>query len=334
MNPPDLITISRLKSYRACPRRHLFEYVHGLRATNPPTALLVGTMAHAAIESYWRARAEGVARYEERVDAALAALDTQRLDPFEGARLQVLVIAYATAWNAIECQVLAVEVQFQTALVNPSTGFSSTRWGLGGKIDLVLRLADGRVAIVEHKTTSSDAGAGSEYRDRLVMDGQITLYFRGAESLGLKADLCIYDVLVKPALRPRKATPPEDQKWTKDGRLYAGQRVHDELPEEYAIRVAQAIQSDPSKYLVRIEIARIEDETAEFEFDVWQTAARMREDLRMGIAPRNPDACHRYGSTCEYLAVCQHRASIDDTTLFRHEGAHPELREQPAHSAL
>ena len=33
----------------------------------------------------------------------------------------------------------------------------------------------------------------------------------------------IYDVLVKPAIRPLRATPPEQRKAKKDGSLYAGQ---------------------------------------------------------------------------------------------------------------
>lgn len=237
-----------------------------------------------------------------------------------------MVEAYCMTWDARAVEVLAVETEFQLPLVNPRTGAPSTRWRLGGKIDLVLRLADGRIAIVEHKTTSADLGAGMEYRDRLVMDGQITLYFRGGEALGHAVDVCIYDVLAKPALRPLKATPPESQKRKKDGTLYAGQRENDETPEEYGVRIAECFEKDAAKYLVTIEVPRLESERTESDWDVWQTAARMREDTRSGHAPRNPDACHRYGSTCPYLGVCQHRAAIDDPTLFQHEGAHPELR--------
>jgi hypothetical protein len=91
-----------------------------------------------------------------------------------------------------------------------------------GKLDGLLRLADGRVAILEHKTTSSDARSGSDYRRRLTLDPQVGTYFEGCEALGTPAEVCVWDVLQKPAIRPLRATG--EIKLKKDGQPRAGQR--------------------------------------------------------------------------------------------------------------
>ena len=327
----ELLTISRIKSYRACARRHHHEYVESVRPVADAPALRFGTVIHSVLEAYWRARQNG----ETATDAAFTAFDTlrdlgSRLDAWEEARASAMVAAYTIVWGNQNVSVIAVEHQWQMPLVNPDSGCASQTFELAGKIDLILGLADGRVAIVEHKTTSSDPGAGSEYRDRLVMDGQISLYFQAAEALGLRPDVCIYDVLVKPAVRPLKATPIETQKRTRAGALYAGQRAADETVAEYQQRVCDAVAAAPERHIVQIEVPRLESEWDESTQDVWVTATRMREDAYHARIPRNPDACHRYGSVCPYHPVCTHRASISDPTLYQIARKHPELQRMPA----
>ena len=60
-----------------------------------------------------------------------------------------------------------------------------------------------------------DATPGSEYWRRLRIDGQISMYYEGASVLGHDVAGCIYDVIVRPTLRPYKATPLDKRKLTK-----------------------------------------------------------------------------------------------------------------------
>jgi hypothetical protein len=259
-------------------------------------------------------------------------------DPYELARAQVMLVGYDARWASEmeHYEVLGVEQEFRAPVRNPDTGATSRTWTLAGKLDaLVLDRRDGLARIVEHKTTSSDAGPGSDYLKRLRMDGQVTIYYEGAASLGHLVAGCIYDVLVKPGLRPLKATPPEARKYTKTGALYANQRERDETPEEYRVRVAEALLADPNDYFLRANVHRLESEMRDGLADVWQTGRVMRESDLAGRHPRNPDACTRWGRTCEFFTICCGEGSLEDERLFaRADRTHAELEADTSSDGL
>lgn len=250
-------------------------------------------------------------------------------DPYDLARARAMLIGYDARWGAEQTRydVLAVEAEFNAAVVNPATNSPSRTWRLGGKLDvLVYDRIDLVRVLVEHKTTSENACPGSDYIKRLRLDGQVSIYFDGSAALDLGADKCMYDVLTKPALRPGKATPPEARKYTKDGRLYANQRDADETPEEFFGRLIAAICEDPNRYFTRADVVRLDAEMHEARLDLWDLGRSLRENHLAGRYPRNPDACVRYGRTCEYFEVCTGEASLDDPSKFqRSEVVHAEL---------
>ena len=321
----ELLTNSRLKSFRACQRMHHLRYDLGVRAVADAETLAFGTAIHAALEAWWLAVQ---ACAESPLAAALAALSIP--DAFAAARAEVMVIAYDTRWLAWarRCEVLAVEAEFRLPLWNPSRTATSRTYELAGKMDVLIRLPEdeGRhITIVEHKTSSEDASPGSRYRARLTMDGQVSMYFDGADALGYPAEACIYDVLGKPSIKPLKATPVEARKYTKDGRLYANQREADETVEEYRARLMEWAAEHHLDAMQHAEIVRLDGELDEHREDVWNLATQMREGAAKGRAPRNPDACERYGRLCELFPVCTGVASIDDPALYQRGPAHPEL---------
>lgn len=321
-----LLTSSRLKDARACPRLHHLRYDLGYRPAEDAEALRFGTLAHVGLEAWWRAEAD-------RIGSALSALHLQMLgaseerDLFSHGRAQALLIGYDARWKHEPYEVLAVESQFETQLRNPTTGRTSQNWLLAGKLDAVVRdLRDGRVLVVEHKTATGDISPGSEYWKRLRMDGQVSVYFEGARALGYDVAGCLYDVLGKPGQKPLKATPPEDRKMKKDGTPYANVRMEDETPDSYRTRILEALAEDPNHFFVRGEVTRLDNEMAEHLYDIWQTAQTIRDNEMAGRHARNPDACTRFGRTCSYFDVCTGVASLDDPQRFRREeNVHPEL---------
>ena len=44
-----------------------------------------------------------------------------------------------------------------------------------------------------------------------LIDGQVSGYYVGASTLGYEVDVCLYDVIRKPTIRPYKATPEESR---------------------------------------------------------------------------------------------------------------------------
>jgi hypothetical protein len=110
------------------------------------------------------------------------------------------------------------------------------------------------------------------------------------------------------------------------GRLYANQRETDETVDEYRDRVRAAIAQDPEKHFQRGLVVRLEDNLAEADGELWQLGQTLREHHRLQLAPRNTDACQRYGSTCTYFAICAGEASADDDRQYRRlSWPHPEL---------
>ena len=351
----NLLTSSRIRAAHACPR--LDHYRYGLGLVAPSTgAMAFGTAIHAGLEAWWATIRDGLPG--DALDAALAVLDCQPLaDPYDLARAEAMLVAYDVRWLRWACsvEVLAIEAEFRAPLRHPD-GRTARTWSLAGKLDALVRLSDGRVAIVEHKTTSRDAGAGTEYRARLTLDPQVSVYHDGAAALGYAADLCLYDVLVKPSQKPLTATPDEDRVYTQPksrackacrkapgvhvedgitcaegrivtdpgGRLRAGQRVADETPEEYRARLIEAIAADPDRYLIHAEIVRTERDRAEHGADVWETVHAIEHHRRRlpVLPPRHASACFAHGSPCAFLPLCEGRGRIED---YARGGAHAEL---------
>lgn len=306
-----LLTASRMRCFRACPRLHQLRYVEGWRPAVEAEALRVGTLVHAGLEAWWRGwmpPEAGCPGYDvDPLDLALGAVAGRAIDPYEQVRVEELLLGYDLCWreDAALYEVIAVEAEYRCPQLNPATFARSRTWELGGKIDAIARRReDGRVLVVEHKTTSEAISSDADhYWQKLALDGQISGYVLGAESLGHQVDEVLYDVIRKPQQRPLRATPFESRKYTKDGKLYSAQRENDETPEEYRARIRALIAEAPFDFFQRRAIPRTESQIRDYMQDAWQQGRAMRDMELDGHAPRNPDACHGYG-TCSFWLVC------------------------------
>lgn len=324
----NLMTNSRAKDARACKRLEHIKYEEGYRPVErAETEAFFGSLMHHGLEAWFRAVMAKLPR-TQWLELALAAIRAVKADPYELAKAEVMMTGYHARWCDEDFEVLAVEAEFRTELINPDTGHKSHTWVLGGKIDAVIRDARQRILIAEHKTSSEDVSSGSDYWKRLRLDSQISTYFDGAKALGFDAEACLYDVLGKPGQRPYRATPLESRKFKADGTLYANQRAFDETPDEYKARLVEVVMADPSKYFSRGEVVRLEAELDEARADIWAETKTLRENKLAGRKPRNPESCVRYGSACPYFGVCTGEASLDDPRLFtRTAKVHPELND-------
>jgi len=303
-------------------REHHHAYRLGYRSLGEAEALRFGSLFHRGLEAWWLAYG-----HEEPLAAAIDAMGPHAQDEYDLVRAGVLMQGYDARWADEELDVLAVERQFAAPLINPATGAASRTYEVAGKVDALVRLrSDGRVYIVEHKTTSEDIGLGSQYWERLQLDSQVSIYFAGARSLGYDPAGCLYDVISKPRQAPLRATPEESRKYTKRGDLYANQRAEDETPDEYRQRLVELVAASPERFYQRGLVVRLEEEERDAAFDSWQTARAIREAELAQRYPRNPDICMRYGRLCSYFPVCTGKASLEDPTLFvRVENVHQEL---------
>lgn len=321
--PSTLLTDSRIRAFRRCAREHFHRYEQGYQSIARDEALDLGALVHVGLEAWWLARK--AAKFAPGFQA-IAAIQAASADAFLVAKASAMLDGYDARWHHEPMDVLAVEVEFRAPLVNPQTGAAGRIFTVAGKIDAIARLPDGRVVIVEHKTTSETVGPGSDYWKRLTLDSQISTYFHGARALGFDVTGCLYDVLSKPGLRPLKATPPESRKYTKDGKLYAAQRETDETPSEYEQRLITHIAEAGDGLYQRGEVVRLADEERDAAFDTWQVARNIRDAQLADRWPRNPDACVRFGKTCAFFDICCRTDSLDNAERFtRAAWPHPEL---------
>lgn len=321
-----VLSNSEITTFRRCAREHHYTYGLRRRPRVISDALRFGTLIHHALEAWWMVGLGEPDLAQARWNAAVTAIREHgaKSDAFERVRAEELMLGYTARWGDDSIPVVAVEAKFTAPLINPETGAASKTFQLGGKLDVIT--ASG---FVEHKTTSHDIEEGSAYWRRVsALDSQVSTYEVAKRAFGIEGN-CLYDVIRKPALRPLRATPVESRKYTKEGKLYANQREHDETPEEYRARLRVDISEQPTKYFARGEVPRLDGDMREHAVDTWRWAQLIREAERVNVFPRNPDACIRYGRECDFFGVCSGSASIDDDTLFRTaDTAHEELAEK------
>ena len=348
----NLLTHSRMSCAKNCMRRHYYKYELGLRREQTATALRFGSAYHAALEQYDINGGD--------MDACIATLNTQYADvpawadadEWHTEREQVawLFAGHCHRYADDGFEVVATEQVFDLPLVNPDTGGTSTVWRMAGKIDRIVRLPDGRLAVQEYKTCGTDISPDSDYWARLRIDQQISLYMLAAQRLGYDVQTVIYDVTRKPTIQPR-SIPIVDQDGHKvvfeaDGsRAYLANgkprqsgdaakgltlQSRLEAPAEYGVRLAGDIATRPEHYYARQEIPRLDADLGEFAHELWQIAAMLRESRTHGRWFRNTSACQQFGR-CEYFEICTNGGNPEQDGAPAGFGfsrtAHPELTE-------
>jgi len=223
-----------------------------------------------------------------RVDTAIKAAmlgdvpDLSLLEPKERA----LVVGHTWRWKGT-LDVERVDVPFKVRLGSVE---------VKGEIDAI-GVWNGRRVVVECKTTSEDISPGSGYWVRVSkIDGQATIYLAAARELGLSEPFLVWDALHKPLHR---------------------QKVN-ESDDAFAKRVLDEIAADMPRYYQRNEIVRHDEEHAASVRDLEGTVHLMQA-VRMHLreAPRNVDACMKFGRPCPFLPVCDESATIDDPIRYK-----------------
>lgn len=320
----QVLTNSRIGTYSKCRRRAYYAYELGLRPQREHAALRTGTNFHAGLDLL----AQG--KPLDKVLAEVAAFydvapDYMTMHDWQCEREVVLrlLVGYHASWAADRWEFLATEQPFQVPIINPETGKPSTQFARGGVIDKIVRLRDGRIAIVEHKTKSGTLDPSDDYWRRLRFDNQISGYIEAARSMGYPVETIIYDVVRKPGLRPSQV-PELDENGDKQVVDKDGQRVYNpngkprlsadagkgytmlkrlETPEEFGERVEADIAENQATYFARIEVARLDSDLDEYRHELWQTQKDYRQSQLTGRWYKNTSAC-LLGVRCPYFELC------------------------------
>lgn len=241
--PKTVLTASSVACLFTCPRKYYLSYIEGWRRIRADEALRLGSGVHKGLET----RANG-GDFQTAMEAVLGEIGAEEVDAVMTATVSALLAGYFRRYEGDAAQ-FAVEPEREFAVTFPFLRGVV----VCGKMDGVVRFADGRTGIIEHKTTAQDIGVDSDYWQSINRD-QIALYKAAAEKMGLAVDAIVYDVIKKPGMKPFKATPPEKRKYRADGTLYASCHEADETADSWLARVSEDISGRMDEYYARREI--------------------------------------------------------------------------------
>ena len=314
----NLLTHSGESCFKTCQRKFYLRYVVGLQSKHDSNPLRMGTSFHLGLECLKHGETEQQAEQAVRDTYADAQcppwLDAEEFAVEEETAV-ALVKGYARRYGSDAIiQFKAVELSFNVPIVNPETGRETPVYRSAGKIDGIAELPDGRIALVEHKTTSESLEADSPYWGRLMMDSQISRYFLAAKHLGYDVQTTVFDVTRKPAVRPKAIAKAERQSATYNGHYHGiplSQTCPErETPKMYGARLLADLEARPEFYFQRKEIVRLESDLEEFRREQWILQQAMRDAALKARAwgasayPRNTGACLTMG-TCPYFQICR-----------------------------
>lgn len=273
------------------------------------------------------------------LDSALAAIDQTNLDSVTESTIYALMTGYAETWTNSRWRAVAVEQEFRLPIHNPDAKRQSVSksFEYAGKVDLIVEDTDrpGDYYLMDHKTSSEDiADVGGDFWKRLLLSTQASHYQLACHQAGVKLAGCVWDVIRKPTIRPRKVTKAEQATLASEG-TYQGIRVdewHAQNPVEsedghlYGLRVLADIRENPSKYFQRRIVPRSERELLEYARDLWGTSTLIRESKARGEYFRTgaTHSCFQFNRSCDYLDICSGFDHEDSGRLVKLD-AHSEL---------
>lgn len=345
--PTELLTHSRMDAFKQCRKRHFYAYQAGIRPTDDARALRMGSAGHAGAETLGKGGDINAAclavnlHYENRPHY----IDEWDWE-IERETLLRLICAYEWRWHGHNLEYLAVEQSFELPLLNPQSGKPTPSFNLGGKIDGIVKMDDGRIAVKETKFLSEDIGGDAALWRRMKMDQQVSLYILAARRLGFDCDTVLYDVIRKPSIKP-EAVPVRDKLGVKIVLDAAGNRVttaqgkfrqtaDKELgyvlqtrrmtAEEWGDKLTEDIAKRPDFYFTRQEIPRLSHDLSEFEYEVWDVQLAVRDAQRNDRHYRtvNKNTC----PYCPYFNFCATGFDLDAPLpegFERVYDVHPEL---------
>ncbi len=344
-----VLTHSQMQCAKTCFRKHQFSYIDGFRPDTSHQVLRFGQAFHIGLDVYKDSCKDGHAKdlaitaaftaYDESKPAGMDA-ERQLAWQVEREQLIELLNGYFWRWKEMDkgIETIASEMQFELPITNPETGRSSRTYTVAGKVDGIIRLADGRRALIEHKTCghNKDISPTSDLWKQLRIDSQISLYMNSVNQMGYDVEVIVYDVIRKPGISPKKLTQADTKAFIETGE-YCGQMfevleareplpgctrfVVDEVaaesepgkkegtftiretPDMYAVRLRQDIGDRPDFYFVRREIPRTKYDLEESRQDVWHMAKLLGDCTRHGRWPRNSGQCTLFGR-CPYFDLC------------------------------
>lgn len=282
-----VISSSRISTFARCPRYWWHKYVDKRVPVidGGDDALLFGRAMHLGLASWYMGH---------DLDACVAAAHAEFPACYTRSRhtAEAMLYGYVKQFGEKDrgrWTVLAVEHPFEF-----DAGGGAR---IKGSIDLVVRTESGSTLIVEHKTVkTASLAVTSEVWERRARDLQWQVYVLAWQQQGNRCDGVVYNLLRRPQLR---------------------NRMNETAPQLQA-RIREAVTGgDSANYFARMLVPFGDQQLTAARGDIidWYRAIAMHRDA--GFAPRNLEACTKFGRICEYHATCHDGVAITDDEHYK-----------------
>jgi len=199
----DHLSFTQISTYMSCPLKYSFQYIEKIAWPFKPEGLVFGTGIHQSLEHFYLGQME---TRDVPVDELVAIFDAswekeeaentirykngntaEKLHDIAGKMLSIFKKKVAPG------EILAVEKPFSIDLVDPDTQIS-LGIPLVGRIDLIERIKNGKIAVVDQKTACR-----AYTKDKVEHDLQLTAYSYVMNREGHDVDdiTLRFDVLMK-----------------------------------------------------------------------------------------------------------------------------------------
>lgn len=294
------LSMSAIKDFLNCRRKFWFRYVEGLVPMVRETPLSFGSASHACLSAVLKA--QGKLSKEELLHIALAEYNAEEI--------QAAGVLPKVAVEAVVAFDKYSNWREQLTIVSADEYFSvSMGHGkrLHGYFDGRVMDKSNNLLLLENKFLAS---ISEDYIHHLLWDDQASYYLVACRKLGYAVNGIFYNLIQKPTIDQRKATPEDKRKYTKDGKLYASQYDKDETDEEYLARIetwyAEHVQTAFFSQMVMRNATQLDE--LEKRFDI--LVADLRQCNKSGAYYPNGDACAMRG--CPFSSIC-----LEDTPEVR-----------------
>lgn len=303
------LTNSARTTFMNCRQKFAWQYLHRLSPRVPSIPLLVGSLVHNGLE---RLYANG--RFEEQAERDIVegacdkacmetSLDSKQSDRVweQSAMVMGILKGYVKLYlkkDLAAWKVKEVEASFAYPLPNG--------WKARGKRDMVvIRKADGKVGLVEHKTASR---VDANYVSKLPLDAQIIGYANSIKKeTGKLPSFVVYNVMKKAQLRKSQR----------------------ETFEAFQRRIEQDYVLNPSVYFYRETLQFSERDVRRYEEEHDHFSREMERAIEEKYFYKNTSECTRYGP-CPFMGLCIEGPNRANLSRFRERvDMHEELSEQP-----
>ena len=282
------ISTTEREEFKRCRRRWDFSSLSrkGLEPKKASIPLWFGTGIHYGLEKYYSGQGHSYEHFAEWADKQFAqfkeklVLYPEQIKELEDMKeLGVKMLEGYETWAAVEDfhpergfkQVLHTEVEFQTPILDEEDNplrFTDARgqvWELHlvGRLDLVVEDFDGRIWLMDHKTSKDKLDP-----EILILNDQMTVYLWAAQQVfGVRFEGALYNVLRKklptvPRVLANGKGLSKDKSIDTTYEVYL-QAIHDNgFNEEDYQDILQHLQNKPNTFYQRERIRRNQYEIA------------------------------------------------------------------------